>query len=145
MLSLHLTDDCISAFPLPRILLVLLPSIYYLHGYWPISILLNQYKWQVFIVYKRRALSHSTPGIQAMISLHPHCYVVFLPLSLFMCICQCEHLHMFTLQILEILKTWAFGFETWLKLLHGIDKPSFNKSISVNKLCKDYIDKLSFI
>ena len=42
----------LSAFPLPRILLVLLPCLYLLPGYWPISTLLNKYEWQIFTVHK---------------------------------------------------------------------------------------------
>ena len=42
----------LPAFPLPRILLVLLPHLYFLPGYWSINILLNQCEWQSCTVYK---------------------------------------------------------------------------------------------
>ena len=29
------------------------PSLYFLPGYWPISVLLKQFEWQIFTVYKR--------------------------------------------------------------------------------------------
>ena len=52
LLPLHLADDCISVFPLPRIHLVWWPHLYFLPGYWPISILWNQYDWQIYTGYK---------------------------------------------------------------------------------------------
>ena len=40
------------AFHLPRVLLLWSPCLYFLPGYWPIRILLNQYNWQIFTEYK---------------------------------------------------------------------------------------------
>ena len=50
---IHSTENnSISAFSLLRILLILLAYLHFLPGYWPISILLNKYKWQIFTLYK---------------------------------------------------------------------------------------------
>ena len=40
------------AFPLLRNLLFWPPNLYFLPGYWLISVLLNQYKWQIFTGHK---------------------------------------------------------------------------------------------
>ena len=42
MFPLCLAGDSISAFPVPRILLVWLLKLYFLPGYWPVRVLLNQ-------------------------------------------------------------------------------------------------------
>lgn len=52
MPPLNLTGDCICKFLLPGTLLIWLSHLYFLLGYWPISVLLNWYKWQIFTMYK---------------------------------------------------------------------------------------------
>ena len=62
LLPLHLTGDWLSVLPLPRILLVWSPHLYFLPGYWLISVSLNQYKWQLFTVYKSAILQQERRG-----------------------------------------------------------------------------------
>ena len=53
-------------FPLPRILLVWLPHLYFLPGYLPISVLLNQDAWQTFTAYKSVILQHR-PSLDSLL------------------------------------------------------------------------------
>ena len=65
LLPLHLDYGIMTAdwaFSFPRILLFWLPHLYFLPGYWPISILLNKYKSQLFTGYKTIVPQHITPS-----------------------------------------------------------------------------------
>ena len=44
--------DPVSAFPLPRILLVKLPCLYFLPAYWANQCFIKPYEWQIFTVYQ---------------------------------------------------------------------------------------------
>ena len=85
LFPLYLTCDCIS-----KILLVWSSHIYFLPGYWPIRILVSQYKWKIFTVYKSIIPQYSTNKTLKMLKENAWWSLNTLMLDIMTCLRWCK-------------------------------------------------------